>query len=86
MAISAVVLQSASSEIIPADLPRKIGRKMKFPKTYRKKFRASSRTLGFKAYAEIESHNAAYIKACPLYAMIGKHAASVRIAPGKWKW
>lgn len=78
-----MVLQSASSEIIPVDLPRTIASQLKFPKAFEKKMCATVETFGIKACTEIESRNAAFIKNCPLYAMIGKHAVLVEIAPGK---
>ncbi|KAK1897097.1 Vitellogenin-2, partial [Dissostichus eleginoides] len=57
---------SASSEIIPA---------------FEKKLCAQIETFGIKACTEIESRNAAFIRNCPLYAMIGKHAVTVEVAP-----
>lgn len=83
MVTSVVVLQSASSEIIPIDLPRKIARQLKIPKAFEKKLCAAFETFGIKACTEIESRNAAFIRDCPLYAMIGKHAVLVEVAPGK---
>ncbi|XP_034529933.1 vitellogenin 2 [Notolabrus celidotus] len=71
---------SASSEIIPVDLPRKIVNKLRL-KTFEKKMCAEIETFGIKACTEIESRNAAFIKDCPLYAMIGKHAIVVEVAP-----
>lgn len=78
-----MVSQSASSEIIPMDLPLKIVQQMKIPKAFEKKLCAAIETFGIKACTEIESRNAAFIRDCPLYAMIGKHAVSVEVAPGK---
>ena len=78
-----VVLQSASSEIIPVDLPSKIASKLNLPKAFEKKLCAEIETFGIKACTEIESRNAAFIRDCPLYAIIGKHVVMVEIAPGK---
>ncbi len=80
---SVVVLQSASSEIIPVDLPTKIVSKMKLPRAFEKKMCAAFETFGIKACTEIESRNAAFIRDSPLYAIIGRHAVSVEVAPGK---
>lgn len=79
----AVVLQSASSEIIPVDLPRQITNRLKLPKAFEKKMCAAFETFGIKACTEIESRNAAFIRDSPLYAIIGKHAVLVEVAPGK---
>lgn len=78
-----VILQSQSSEIIPADLPRKLANRLRSSKAFEKKKCAAFETLGIKACADIESHNAAFIRDCPLYAIIGKHVAALEIAPGK---
>lgn len=75
-------LQSASSEIIPVDVPSKIV-KRKIPRAFERKMCAAFETFGIKACTEIESHNAAFIRDCPLYAIIGKHAVLVDVAPGK---
>ncbi|XP_035504380.1 vitellogenin-2 [Scophthalmus maximus] len=71
---------SASSEIL-SDLPRKIVNKLKLPKAFEKKMCAVIETFGVKACTEIESRNAAFIRDCPLYAMIGKHAILVEVSP-----
>lgn len=76
-------LQSASSEIIPVDLPQKIVSKVKFPRAFSKKMCAAIETFGIKACTQIESHNAAYIRDSPLYAIVGKHFVLVEVAPGK---
>nr|XP_046247526.1 vitellogenin-2-like [Scatophagus argus] len=81
MAYSLAGEMSASSEIIPIDLPRKIMNKLKVPKAFEKKMCAAFETFGIKACTEIESRNAAFIRDCPLYAIIGKHAVSVEVAP-----
>lgn len=83
MVISVVILQSQSSEILPADLPRKIANRLRSSKAYERKKCAAFETFGIKACADIESHNAAFIRDCPLYAIIGRHAVLVEIAPGK---
>lgn len=83
MLSSGVVSQSSSSEIIPVDLPRKIASQLKLPKGFEKRMCAAIETFGIKACTEIESRNAVFIRDCPLYAMIGKHAVSVEVAPGK---
>lgn len=44
---------------------------------------AAIATFGIKACTEIESQNAAFIRDCPLYAIIGRHAVMVEVAPGK---
>nr|AAZ17416.1 vitellogenin B [Morone americana] len=72
---------SASSEIIPVDLPRNIASKLKLPKAFQKKMCAAMETFGIKACTEIESRNAAFIRDCPLYAIIGRHAVMVEVAP-----
>ncbi|XP_056132380.1 vitellogenin-2-like [Lampris incognitus] len=73
---------SKSSEILPVDLPNKIIKKMKIIKgLFERKMCAQSETFGIKACTEIESQNAAFIKDCPLYAMIGKHALIVGVSP-----
>uniref|UniRef100_UPI0037E7E08B vitellogenin-2-like n=1 Tax=Semicossyphus pulcher TaxID=241346 RepID=UPI0037E7E08B len=72
---------SASSEIIPVDLPREIASKLKLPRAFEKKMCAAIETFGIKACTEIESRNAAFIRDCPLYAIIGKHAVLVEVAP-----
>lgn len=79
-----VILQSASSEIIPVDLPIKTVHKLKLPRAFEKKMCAAIETFGIKACTEIESRNAAFIRNCPLYAIIGKHAVLVEVAPGKY--
>ncbi|XP_042372245.1 vitellogenin-2-like [Plectropomus leopardus] len=81
MASSLVGGMSASSEIIPVDLPSKIASKLKLKKAFEKKMCTEIETFGIKACTEIESHNAAFIRDCPLYAMIGKHAVLVEVAP-----
>ncbi|XP_049910405.1 vitellogenin-2-like isoform X2 [Epinephelus moara] len=81
MASSLAGSMSASSEIIPVDLPSKITRKLKLTKAFEKKMCAEIETFGIKACTEIESRNAAFIRDCPLYAMIGKHAVLVEVAP-----
>ncbi|XP_070816139.1 vitellogenin-2-like isoform X2 [Chaetodon trifascialis] len=81
MASTLAGAMSASSEIIPVDLPRKIINKIKLPKAFEKKMCAAFETFGIKACTEIESRNAAFIRDCPLYAMIGKHAVFVEVAP-----
>ncbi|XP_074525154.1 vitellogenin-2-like [Halichoeres trimaculatus] len=72
---------STSSEILHVDLPRKIIDKLKLPRAFEKKMCAAFETFGIKACTEIESRNAAFIKDCPLYAIIGKHAVFVEVAP-----
>ncbi|XP_041647048.1 vitellogenin-2-like isoform X8 [Cheilinus undulatus] len=72
---------SASSEILLFDLHEKIPSKLKLPKAFEKKMCAAIETFGIKACTEIESRNAAFIKDCPLYAIIGKHAVFVEVAP-----
>ncbi|XP_076582006.1 vitellogenin-2-like isoform X4 [Chaetodon auriga] len=81
MASTLAGAMSASSEIIPVDLPRKIVNKIKLPKAFEKKMCAAFETFGIKACTEIESRNAAFIRDSPLYAMIGKHAVFVEVAP-----
>ncbi|XP_034438303.1 vitellogenin-2-like [Hippoglossus hippoglossus] len=71
---------SVSSEFI-SQLPRKLVNMLKIPKGFEKKMCVAIETFGIKACAEIESHNAASIKDCPLYAIIGKHAVLVEVAP-----
>uniref|UniRef100_A0A8D3DU92 Vitellogenin domain-containing protein n=1 Tax=Scophthalmus maximus TaxID=52904 RepID=A0A8D3DU92_SCOMX len=48
---------------------------------FEKKMCAVIETFGVKACTEIESRNAAFIRDCPLYAMIGKHAILVEVSP-----
>ncbi|XP_061594362.1 vitellogenin-2-like [Cololabis saira] len=74
-------LESASSEIISADLPRQFARKMKLFKGYVKKMCAASYTFGIKACAEIESRNAASLRKSPIYAAVGKHSVYVKVSP-----
>ncbi|CAK6958104.1 vitellogenin-2-like [Scomber scombrus] len=81
MASSLLGSISASSEIIPVDVPSKIVNKRKIPRAFEKKMCAAFETFGIKACTEIESHNAAFIRNCPLYAIIGKHAVLVDVAP-----
>ncbi|XP_039985633.1 vitellogenin-2-like [Xiphias gladius] len=81
MASSLAGGMSVSSEIIPVDLPRKIAQRLKFPKGFEEKMCGAIETFGIKACTEIESRNAAYIKDCPLYSIIGKHAVLVEVAP-----
>lgn len=80
---SALLLQSESSEIIPADLPRRVSNKLKYQRTLDMKTCAALQTIGIKACTEIESRNAAFIRDCPFYNIIGKHAVFVKVAPGK---
>ncbi|XP_070687930.1 vitellogenin-2-like [Pempheris klunzingeri] len=54
---------------------------VKFPRAFERKMCAAIETFGIKACTEIESRNAAFLRDCPLYAMIGKHAVLVEIAP-----
>ncbi|KAG7217480.1 hypothetical protein INR49_021405 [Caranx melampygus] len=65
---------SASSEIISFDLPQKIANTLKLPKAFKKRMCAAIETFGVKACTEIESRNAAFIRDCPLYAIVGNHA------------
>ncbi|XP_010782071.1 vitellogenin-2-like [Notothenia coriiceps] len=81
MASSLAYSMSASSEIIPVDLPSKMASQLKLPKAFEMKRCAQTKTFGIKACTEIESRNAAFIRNCPLYAMIGKHAITVEVAP-----
>ncbi|KAM3876385.1 vitellogenin-like [Diretmus argenteus] len=82
MSSSLAASMSRSSEILPVDLPNERTLKMKPLKTFfEKKMCAESVTFGIKACTEIESRNAAFIKACPLYAIVGKHAIFVELAP-----
>uniref|UniRef100_A0A668A1Y2 Uncharacterized protein n=1 Tax=Myripristis murdjan TaxID=586833 RepID=A0A668A1Y2_9TELE len=81
IASSLASAMSRSSEIIPVDLPSKITYKMRSPRAFERKMCAASETFGVKACAEIESRNAAFIRESPLYAMIGKHAVFVEVAP-----
>uniref|UniRef100_A0A8D0AR41 Vitellogenin-2-like n=1 Tax=Sander lucioperca TaxID=283035 RepID=A0A8D0AR41_SANLU len=67
---------AVSSEILPVDLPSRIVRK-----AFEKKMCAVIETFGIKACTEIESRNAAFIKNCPFYTIIGKHAVIVEVAP-----
>uniref|UniRef100_A0A3P8W3Z2 Vitellogenin-2-like n=1 Tax=Cynoglossus semilaevis TaxID=244447 RepID=A0A3P8W3Z2_CYNSE len=57
--------------------------KMSIPKAYEKKMCAAIATFGIKACTEIESQNAAFIRDCPLYAIIGRHAVMVEVAPAE---
>ena len=79
-------LQSKSSEIIPVDLPENLIRKINLNAAFAKKMCGELKTFGIKVCAEIESRNAAAIKDCPLYAVIGKHALILEISPGKYKY
>lgn len=79
----AVLLQSASSEILPAELPKQIVNKMKLFKAFVRKMCAASYTFGIKACAEIESRNAASLRRSPIYAAVGKHSVYVKVSPGK---
>uniref|UniRef100_A0A8C4ICX9 Phosvitin n=1 Tax=Dicentrarchus labrax TaxID=13489 RepID=A0A8C4ICX9_DICLA len=81
MASSLAGSMSASSEIIPVDLPRNIASKLRIPKAFQKKMCAAIETFGIKACTEIESRNAAFIRDSPLYAIIGRHAVMVEVAP-----
>lgn len=83
MVIYVAFLQSASSEVLPVDVPSKIVKNRKIPRAFEKKMCAAFETFGIKACTEIESRNAAFIRDCPLYAIIGKHAVLVDVAPGK---
>ena len=77
------IFQSRSSEIIPVDLPDKIVQKVKTLKAFfEKKMCAAYETFGIKACADIESHNAAFIRDSALYSLIGKHAVNVEVASG----
>uniref|UniRef100_A0A7N9AXN3 Vitellogenin-2-like n=1 Tax=Mastacembelus armatus TaxID=205130 RepID=A0A7N9AXN3_9TELE len=71
----------ASSEIIPVDLPSKIANRLRTSKVISKKKCTVAQTFGIKACAALESRNAAFIRRCPFYAMIGKHALSLEVAP-----
>ncbi|XP_034085810.1 vitellogenin-2-like [Gymnodraco acuticeps] len=78
---SKMASSSASSEIIPIDLPSKMASQLNLPKTFEKKLCAQMKTFGIKACTMIKSRNAAFIRNCPLYAMIGKHAVTVEVSP-----
>ncbi|XP_060889626.1 vitellogenin 2 [Labrus mixtus] len=67
---------SESFESIPTVLPSQL----KLLKAFKKKMCAVIETFGIKACTEIESHNAAFIRHCPLYSMIGKHAVVVEVS------
>uniref|UniRef100_A0A3Q3GPF5 Vitellogenin-like n=1 Tax=Labrus bergylta TaxID=56723 RepID=A0A3Q3GPF5_9LABR len=69
---------SESFEIIPTVLPRNSTSQTE--KAFTKKMCAVIETFGIKACTEIESHNAAFISHCPLYAMIGKHSVVVEVS------
>ncbi|KAK5907202.1 hypothetical protein CesoFtcFv8_005079 [Champsocephalus esox] len=81
MASSLAHSTSASSEIIPIDRPSKMTSQLNRLKAFEKKVCAEMKTFGIKACTEIKSRNAAFIRNCPLYAMIGKHAVTVEVAP-----
>ncbi|KAM9385805.1 vitellogenin-2-like [Pholidichthys leucotaenia] len=72
---------SASSEVLHADLPKKLANKVKLPKAYKKKMQVYSKTFGFKAVSEIVSHNAAFIRNDPLYRIMGNHTFSLKVTP-----
>ncbi|XP_067452945.1 vitellogenin-2-like isoform X2 [Thunnus thynnus] len=81
MASTVIGSMSASSEILPVEVPSKLANKVKLPRAFEKKMCAAFETFGIKACTEIESRNAAFIKDCPLYAIIGKHAILVEVVP-----
>uniref|UniRef100_A0AAQ5XUS7 Phosvitin n=1 Tax=Amphiprion ocellaris TaxID=80972 RepID=A0AAQ5XUS7_AMPOC len=72
---------SASSEIIPDDVLRRISRKQKPFKPYEKKMCAESETFGFKACTKVESYSAAFLRDSPLYGIIGNHTALIKVKP-----
>uniref|UniRef100_A0A3Q1GRI3 Vitellogenin-2-like n=1 Tax=Acanthochromis polyacanthus TaxID=80966 RepID=A0A3Q1GRI3_9TELE len=83
MASSLASGMSASSKIIPDDLPRRISRKQKPFRPYKKKMCAESETFGLKACTEVESYSAVFLRESPLYAIIGNHTAQVKVKPAR---
>ncbi|XP_054870728.1 vitellogenin-2-like isoform X1 [Amphiprion ocellaris] len=81
MASSLAGGMSASSEIIPDDVLRRISRKQKPFKPYEKKMCAESETFGFKACTKVESYSAAFLRDSPLYGIIGNHTALIKVKP-----
>lgn len=65
------------------DLPKNIIKNINLNTAFTKRMCGELETFGIKACTEIESRNAAYIKDCPLYAIIGKHVFIVEVTPGK---
>uniref|UniRef100_A0AAQ5XSB5 Phosvitin n=1 Tax=Amphiprion ocellaris TaxID=80972 RepID=A0AAQ5XSB5_AMPOC len=78
---SRISRMSASSEIIPDDVLRRISRKQKPFKPYEKKMCAESETFGFKACTKVESYSAAFLRDSPLYGIIGNHTALIKVKP-----
>uniref|UniRef100_A0A3Q3AFJ4 Vitellogenin-2-like n=1 Tax=Kryptolebias marmoratus TaxID=37003 RepID=A0A3Q3AFJ4_KRYMA len=72
---------SASSEILPDNMARSTVSKMKLPRAFWKKLCVATQTFGIKACAEIESHNATFLKNTPLYTIMGKHAVYIKVSP-----
>ncbi|XP_072245542.1 vitellogenin-2-like [Leuresthes tenuis] len=72
---------SASSEILPTDLPRQIITKLKIPKVFVKKMCAASQIFGIKLCAEVQSRNASYLRNSILYTLVGNHAVSIKVSP-----
>ncbi|XP_034002721.1 vitellogenin-2-like [Trematomus bernacchii] len=75
--------QMPSETFSSNDLTSKMASQLNLPKPFEKKLCAEIKTFGIKACTEIKSRNALFIKSCPLYAMIGKHAVTVEVAPAE---
>ncbi|XP_076009564.1 vitellogenin-2-like [Genypterus blacodes] len=71
---------SWSSEILHADLQNEFT-KPKLSKPFHKTMCAAIEMFGIKACTVVESLNAAAFSRVPLYAVIGKHAALIKVAP-----
>lgn len=79
-----VVLQSASSEILPNNNPSRKTYGLSDAKAYVKKMCGVYETLGFKACTKIQSQNARSIRNTPFYTLIGKHDVFVVVDRGKY--
>ncbi|XP_053712740.1 vitellogenin-2-like [Synchiropus splendidus] len=72
---------TSSSEIIVGDVSVEFKNRREHSTCLEKKMCAIFETFGLKACADIESHNAAFIRHSPLYFVVGKHSLLFEVIP-----
>lgn len=80
---SVVDLQSASSEVLPGDLPNNDSSELRRLSDFQKIMCSESKAFGIKSCTELKSSNIAFIRNCTLYTFIGKHSIMTEVSPGK---
>ncbi|KAM9831430.1 vitellogenin 2 [Neosynchiropus ocellatus] len=71
----------SSSEIILDDVSVEVKKGRRHSTCFSKKICAVFETFGLKACADIDSHDAAFIRDSPLYHMVGKHSLVFEVIP-----